>query len=157
MVLSHGKSTTYMIAFKMMKYFMQASYNMTGRKDGATIWITSEQSTFRTKPLQNNWNDTLRCFHFRYDPKHMERGPMKSRPNYHQTTRAIVSMNKEAGQTQESKRRHNYREDLDPEKLDWLFWLSHIWKWSFAVNRISGLNSTQWLHQKSAEAHASGN
>ena len=66
-------------------------------------------------------------------------------------------MNKEAGQIQESKWRHNYREDLDPEKLDWLFWLSHNWKWYFAVNRMSGLNSTQWLLQKSAEAHASGN
>ena len=58
-------------------------------------------------------------------------------------------MNNEAG--------HNYREDLDPEKIDWLIWLSHNWKWYFAVNRISGFNSTQWLHQKSTEAHASGN
>ena len=57
----------------------------------------------------------------------MERGPIESRPDYHQTTRAIVSMNKEAGQIQESKRRHNYREDLDPEKLHWLIWLSHNW------------------------------
>ena len=44
-----------------MKYFMQASSNKTGRKNGATIWITSEQSIFRTKALQNNWKDTLRC------------------------------------------------------------------------------------------------
>ena len=51
---------------------------------------------------------------------------MKSSPDYHQTTGAIVSMNREAGQIQESKRRHNYREDLDPEKLDWLFWLSQL-------------------------------
>ena len=43
-------------------------------------------------------------FHFRYDPKQMERGPIKCRPDYHQTTRAVVSMNKEAGQTQESKK-----------------------------------------------------
>ena len=42
-------------------------------------------------------------------------------------------MNKEADQTQESKRRHKYREDLDPEKLDWLIWLSHNAKWYFAV------------------------
>ena len=40
-------------------------------------------------------------YHFRYDPKQMEKGPQKRRPDYHQTTRAIVSMNKEAGQTQE--------------------------------------------------------
>ena len=96
-------------------------------------------------------------YHFRYDPKHMEKGPIKRRPDYHQTTRAIVSMNKEAGQTQESKRRHNYREDLDPEKLDWLVWLSHNWKWYFAVNQISALDSTQWHHQTSKEEHASGN
>ena len=44
---------------------------------------------------------------------------MNSRPDHHETTRATVSMNKEAGQTQESKRRHNYREDLDTEKIDW--------------------------------------
>ena len=59
-------------------------------------------------------------YHFRYDPKQMERGPIKNGPVYHQTARAVVSMNQEAGQIQESKRRHNYREDLDPEKLDWL-------------------------------------
>ena len=46
------------------------------------------------------------------------------------TIRSVVSFslrseNKEAGQTQESKRRHHHREDLDSEKLDWLVWLSH--------------------------------
>ena len=107
--------------------------------------------------LHHNWNDTLRCIIFRYDLKQMTRGPTKSRPDYHQTTRAIVNMNKEASQIQESKRRHKYREDLDPDKLDWLVWLSHNWKWHFAVNWISGLISTQRHHQKSAEAHASGN
>ena len=50
----------------------------------------------------------------------------KSGPDYQQTTRAFVSMNKEAGQIQESKRRYNYREDLDPEKLDWLTRLSQL-------------------------------
>ena len=80
----------------------------------------------------------------------MEKGPSKSRPDFHQTTRAIVGMNKEAGQTQKSKRRHSYRQDLDSEKLDWLIWLSHNWKWYFAVNQISELNSTQWHHQKSS-------
>ena len=51
-------------------------------------------------------------------------------------------MNKEAGQIQESKRRHKYRDDLDPENLDWLVWLSHSWKWYIAVNQISALDST---------------
>ena len=54
----------YLIAFKMMKYFMQPSYNITGQKNGANIWITSEQLIFRTKLLQNNWNDTPRCIIF---------------------------------------------------------------------------------------------
>ena len=47
----------------------------------------------------------------------------------------------EAGHTQESKRRHNYRECLDPVKLDWLKWLFQNWKWYFAVNRISDLKN----------------
>ena len=85
--------------------------------------------------------------HSRYDPKQMEKSPIKRRPDYHQTTRAIVSMNKETSQTQESKRPHNYREDLDPEKLDWLVWLPYNWKWYFAVNQISALDSTHWHHQ----------
>ena len=50
----------------------------------------------------------------------------KNRPDYHRTTRAIVSMNKEACQTQDSKRRHNYRQDLDSEKLGWIIWLSQL-------------------------------
>ena len=75
---------------------------------------------------------------FRYHPKCTERGPMKSRPDYHETTRAIISMNKEAGQNpQIAPRRNKCRDDLDPEKLTWLIWLSHNWKWYFAVNRHS--------------------
>ena len=41
--------------------------------------------------------------------------------------------------------------------LNWLVWRSHNWKWYFAVNQISELDSTQWHHQKSTEEHASGN
>ena len=82
---------------------------------------------------------------------------MKRRPDYHETTRAIVRMNKEAGQNTKSMRRNNYREDLDPEKFAWLVWHSHNWKWYFAVNRISELNSTQRHHEESEEEHASEN
>ena len=99
-------------------------------------YIRTIDISHKASPEQLERYATL--YHFRYNPKQMERGPIKSRPDYNQTTRAIASMNKEAGQIQESKRRHTYREDLDPEKLDWLFWLSHNWKWYFAVNRISG-------------------
>ena len=133
----------YMIAFKMVRYFMQA-------KEWCEYldYIRTIDISHKASPEQLERYATL--YPFRYDPKQMERGPKKSRPDYHQTTRAIVSMNQEAGQIQESKRRHNLR-----QKLDWLIWLSHNRKWYFAVNRISGLSSTH--HQKSAEAHVSGN
>ena len=43
-----------------------------------------------------------------------------------------------AGQSpQIISRRSKCRDDLDPEKLDWLVWLSHNWTWHFAMNRIS--------------------
>ena len=67
---------------------------------------------------------------------------MKSRPDYHETTRAIVNMN---------------RDDLDQEKHEWLRWLSHNWKWYFAVNRHSDLNSTQGHHRETEKEQASGN
>ena len=54
----------FLTACRTMKYFMQASSNIHGRKSGANNWITSEQLLFRTKPLQNNWNDTPRCIIF---------------------------------------------------------------------------------------------
>ena len=95
-------------------------------------------------------------YHFRYDPKQNEKRPIKSRPDYHQTTRAIVSMHKEAGQVQELKRRQNYRKDLESERSSTGLHGSHNWKWYFAVNQISELNSTHWHHQKSTEEHASG-
>ena len=81
-------------------------------------YIKTVDVSHKASPEQLERYATL--YHFRYDPKQMERGPIKSRPDDHQTTLAIVSMNKEAGQTQESKTRRNYREDLDPEKFDWL-------------------------------------
>ena len=148
----------FLAATKMMKYFMQASYNITGQKSGANIWITLEQSIFRTKLLQNNWNDTPRCIIFGTIHNKWRKASMRSHPDYHETTRAMLSMNREACQNTKSMRRNNYREDPDPEKLHWLFfWLSHNWKWHFAVNRNSNSNSTQRHHQEWEEEHASGN
>ena len=49
---------------------------------------------------------------------------MKSRPDYHETTWAIISMNKEAGQNPKIAQRNKCRDDLDPEILKWLIWLS---------------------------------
>ena len=44
---------------------------------------------------------------------------MKSRPDNDETTRATVSMNKEAGQNPQSISRMNKcRDDLDPEKVN---------------------------------------
>ena len=40
----------FVIAFKLMNYFMQTSSNITGRKHGAIVWTTSEKSMFRTRP-----------------------------------------------------------------------------------------------------------
>ena len=67
-------------------------------------------------------------------------------------------MNKEAGQNpQIISRRIRYRDDLDPEKLEWLIWLSHNWKWHFEVNRHSDLNSTQASSRIRKKVQASGN
>ena len=58
-------------------------------------------------------------YHFRYHPKYMEKGPMESRPDNDETTRATVSMNKEAGQNpQIISRMNKCRDDLDPEKVN---------------------------------------
>ena len=46
-------------------------------------------------------------YHFRYHPKYMEKGLVKSRPDNHETTRTIVSMNKEAGQNPQIFSRRN--------------------------------------------------
>ena len=59
-----GIYTSILDCFQNDKYFMQASYNITGQKNGANFWITSEQSILRTLLLQNNWNDTQRCIIF---------------------------------------------------------------------------------------------
>ena len=97
-------------------------------------------------------------YHFRYHPKYMENGPMKGRPDCHETTRAIVSMNKQAGQNPQIISRINKcRDDLDPEKLNWLISLSQNWKWYFAVNRHADFNPTQGHHRESEKEHASGN
>ena len=44
----------FLTASRMMKYFMQASYNIIGQKNGANIWITSEHSVLCAVPLRNN-------------------------------------------------------------------------------------------------------
>ena len=54
---------------------------------------------------------------------------MKNRPDHHEATRAIISMNKEAGQKPQIVSKSNEcRDDLDPENREWLVWLSYNWK-----------------------------
>ena len=79
---------------------------------------------------------------------------MKSRPDYQETTRAVVSMNREAGQNPQTvSKRNKCRDDLDPEKLKWLAWIHHNWKLYFAVNRHSeNLDSTQLPYQELMES-----
>ena len=113
--------------------------------------------THRASPEQRERYASL--YHFRYHPKYMERGPIKSRPDYHETTPPIVSMNREVGQNpQIASRRSKCHDDLNPEKLKWLIWHSQIWMWHFAVNRHSeNLDSTQSPHQELMEKPATAN
>ena len=56
-------------------------------------YIRTIDISHKAPPEQLERYDTL--YHFRYHPQQMETSPMKSRPDYHETTRAIVSMNTE--------------------------------------------------------------
>ena len=51
--------------------------------------------------------------------------------NAHSVVSGMACMNKEAGQNPQIA----CRDDLNPEKLDWLIWLSYNWKWYFAMNQ----------------------
>ena len=137
-----------------MTHFMQASDNITGQKTGATNLdcVRTIDIAHHATPEQRERYAAL--YHFRYHPKYMERGPMKSRLDYQETTRAIVSMSMEAGQNpQIVSTRNKCRDDLDPEKLKWLTWLLHNWKFYFAVNRHSeNLNFTQLPCQELMES-----
>ena len=139
-------------AFRMMRYFILDSYNIAGQKNGANIWDYVRTIDITHKASTEQKLRYAELYHFRYKANYSEKGPIKTRPDYRNTTRAIVSMNKEAGQVQESRRTPNYRDDLDPEKLKWLIWLSHNWKWYFAMNRVSDSTST-----RSEQEHDSGN
>ena len=56
---------------------MQASYNITGQKNGSNFWIALVSSIISTMFLQNNSG----VVYFRYDVKQSEKAPMKSRPD----------------------------------------------------------------------------
>ena len=157
---SWGRSTNkeflrrFLTAPRMMKCFhaSQLQHNWTEEWCEHLDYIGTIDTTHNASP-----DRYAALYHFRYLPKSLEKGLVKSCPDYQKNTRAIVSMNKEAGQNpQIISRRIRYRDDLDPEKLEWLIWLSHNWKWHFAVNRHSDLNSTQRHHRESEKRASLG-
>ena len=108
---------------------------------------------FHASQLQHKWT-TEWCEYLDYvktiDSTH------KTSPEQIGTIRSVVSFSVRSETNGERPNRKaprgpsNNTEDLDSEKLDWLLWLSHNWKWYFAVNQISELKSTQWHHLTSA-------
>ena len=88
----------FLTATRKMKYFhaSQLQHNWTKEWfEYLDYYITTTDIPHNALPEQLERYATLS--HFRKNPKQMEKGPMKSRPDYQKTTRAIVSMNKEAG------------------------------------------------------------
>ena len=71
---------------------------------------------------------------------------MKASPDCHMALRAKVGMNKEAGQKpQIASKRNETRDDLDPQKREWLIWLSQNWETYFEDDRYTASwSSTQW-------------
>ena len=67
-------------------------------------------------------------YRYQHHPKFMLRGRnKKSRTDYHETSRAIVSMNREAGQNPEIVSKGNKcRDDLYPEKIERFVWLPYL-------------------------------
>ena len=83
---------------------------------------------------------------------------MKARPEYKMAASAIRSVNQEEGLTPQITLKSNKaRDDLDPQKRNWLIWLSQNWETYFADNRHTvSWSSTQWHHQTSGNQPASG-
>ena len=158
-ITQKGKYTSILDRFQNEEVFhaSQRQHNWTEEWCKYLDCVRTIDITHRSSPEHRERYAAL--YHFRYHPKSMERGPMKSRPDYHETTRALVSMNREAGQNpQVGSRRKKCRDDLDAEKLKWLMWLSQNWKRYFAVNRHSeNMDSTQSHHQELMEKPATGN
>ena len=84
----------FLTASRMIKYFhaCQLQHNWTKEWCEYLDYIRTIDISHSAPPEQ--LEQYVALYHFRYDRKHMEKGLMKSRPDYHETTRAIVSMNK---------------------------------------------------------------
>ena len=96
-------------------------------------------------------------YHFRYHPEFLEKGPYEKSSRPSRNCAGHCQHEQEAGQNpQITSRRNKCRDDLDSEKLEWLIWLSHNWKWYFEVNRHSGFNSTRRHHRESEKRASLG-
>ena len=122
MVLSRGRS---IISLPILDRFQknevfharQMQHNWTEARCEYLEYIRTIDITHNASPEQLERYAAL--YHFRYHPKYMEKGPMKSRPDNDETTRVTVSMNKEAGQNpQIISRMNKCRDELDPEKVN---------------------------------------
>ena len=121
----------FLTASRMMMYFMQASYNIIGRKNGANIWSTSEQLIFRTKHLQNNWNNTLRHVFSVPSTTYGQRTHNPSRlPSNHTGYRQHEQRSRSDSR---STRTTSLPRGSGPRET----------RLAYVVNRISDLNSTQ--------------
>ena len=72
----------------------QRQHNWTEAWSKKLDYVRTIDITHRSPPEQRERYAAL--YHFRYHPKYMERGLLKSRPEYHETSRTIVSMNRGA-------------------------------------------------------------
>ena len=97
-ITQKGKYTSILDRFQNDDVFhsSQRQHNWTEESSKYLDYVRTSDITHSASPEQRKRYAAL--FHFRYHPKNMERGPMKSCPGYHETARANVSMNKEAGQ-----------------------------------------------------------
>ena len=143
-----------------MRNFTQSSQNITTGTDERSHFFQnkSEQSILRTTSLQNNEIDTPRSIIF--DTIQIFGGTslwkvvqtiMKLRWQLSAWTKKRVRIHKIVS------RRIKCRDDLDPEKLEWLVWLSYNWTWYFAVHKHLEVNPLQMRHQESEDEPASRN
>ena len=93
----------FLTASRMMMYLCKPA-TTTGQKNGANIWITSEQSIIRTMSFQNNWNDTLFFSIFGTIRNKWRKALWKVVQIIIKLRGPIGSMNKETNQTQRIKK-----------------------------------------------------
>ena len=83
---------------------------------------------------------------------------MKARPDYQMATSAIRSVHQEAGvKPQLMLKSNKARDDLDPQKRNWLTWFSFFGETYFADDRHTvSWSSTQSYHRSTDDTLAAG-